>query len=47
MIVPLTSIATGGIEPEQAGSASGLFNMIRNLGGSIGIAILSTLLSWR
>lgn len=47
MIVPLTSIATGGIEPEQAGSASGLFNMIRNLGGSIGIAILSTLISWR
>lgn len=47
MIVPLTSIATGGIEPEQAGSASGLFNMIRNLGGSIGIAILSTLLGWR
>lgn len=47
MIVPLTSIATGGIEKEQAGSASGLFNMIRNLGGSIGIAILSTLLGWR
>jgi DHA2 family multidrug resistance protein len=47
MIVPLTAITTGGIEPEQAGSASGLFNMIRNLGGSIGIAILSTLLSRR
>jgi MFS transporter, DHA2 family, multidrug resistance protein len=47
MIVPLTSIATGGIEPEQAGSASGLFNMIRNLGGSIGIAVLSTLVTWR
>jgi DHA2 family multidrug resistance protein len=47
MIVPLTSIATGNIEREQAGSASGLFNMMRNLGGSIGIAILSTLLTWR
>ena len=47
MIVPLTSIATGGIEPEQAGSASGLFNMIRNLGGSIGIAILATLMTRR
>lgn len=47
MIVPLTSIATGGIEPEQAGSASGLFSMLRNLGGSIGIAILSTVLSRR
>jgi len=47
MIVPLTSIATGNIEPQQAGSASGLFNMMRNLGRSIGIAILSTLLTRR
>ncbi len=47
MIVPLTSITTGNIEPEQAGSASGLFNMMRNLGGSIGIAILATLITRR
>lgn len=47
MIVPLTTIATGNIEAEQAGSASGLFNMMRNLGGSMGIAALSTLLSRR
>ncbi|BAU63961.1 EmrB/QacA family drug resistance transporter [Stanieria sp. NIES-3757] len=47
MIVPLTTIATGNIETEQAGSASGLFNMMRNLGGSIGIATLSTFLSRR
>jgi len=47
MIVPLNSIATGSIEPEQAGSASGVYNMMRNLGGSIGIAILSTLLARR
>jgi DHA2 family multidrug resistance protein len=47
MILPLTSIATANIEKEQAGSASGLFNMMRNLGGSIGIAALSTLLTWR
>jgi MFS transporter, DHA2 family, multidrug resistance protein len=47
MILPLTTIATGNIEREQAGSASGLFNMMRNLGGSMGIAALSTLLSRR
>ena len=47
MMVPLTSITTGNIEPEQAGSASGLFNMLRNLGGSIGIALLSTIITWR
>ncbi|WP_223280075.1 MDR family MFS transporter [Nostoc sp. PA-18-2419] len=47
MILPLTSIATANIEREQAGSASGLFNMMRNLGGSMGIAALSTLLTRR
>jgi DHA2 family multidrug resistance protein len=47
MIVPLNSIATGNIEREQAGSASGLYNMMRNMGGSIGIAILSTLITRR
>ena len=47
MIVPLTTISTSNIEPKEAGSASGLFNMMRNLGGSMGIAALSTLLSRR
>lgn len=47
IMLPLTSIATSGIEKEQASSASGLFNMMRNLGGSIGIAVLGTLLTKR
>ncbi|MFB2976974.1 DHA2 family efflux MFS transporter permease subunit [Microseira sp. BLCC-F43] len=47
IMVPLSTIATAGIEAENAGSASGLFNMMRNLGGSIGIAILATLLTQR
>ncbi len=47
MILPLTTIATATIEKEQAGSASGLFNMMRNMGGSVGIAALSTLLTRR
>ena len=47
MILPLTSITTANIEKAQAGSASGLFNMMRNLGGSVGIAALSTLLTRR
>lgn len=46
-IVPLTALATGGIESEQTGSASALFNMLRNLGGSIGIALLATQLDLR
>ena len=47
VIVPITTLATGFIEPAQAGSASALFNMLRNLGGSIGIALLATQLDWR
>ncbi|MBV9386144.1 MAG: multidrug efflux MFS transporter [Chroococcidiopsidaceae cyanobacterium CP_BM_ER_R8_30] len=47
MILPLSTITTARIEPEQAGSASGLFNMMRNLGGSVGIAALDTLLTRR
>lgn len=47
IMVPLSSIATAGLEKEQAGSASGLFNMMRNLGGSVGIAVLATLLTQR
>ncbi|HYG36645.1 MAG TPA: DHA2 family efflux MFS transporter permease subunit [Clostridia bacterium] len=47
VIVPITTVATGLIKPDQAGSASALFNMLRNLGGSIGIALLATQLDWR
>jgi DHA2 family multidrug resistance protein len=42
VIVPLTTLATRGIPADRAGSASALFNMLRNLGGSIGIALLAT-----
>ncbi len=39
---PLSALATADIEPENAGSASALFNMMRNLGGAIAIASLQT-----
>lgn len=44
---PLSAVATAGIEHENAGSASGLFNMMRNLGGAVGIALLQTFLTKR
>ncbi len=47
IMTPLSMLATGGIEQEQASSASALFNMMRNLGGSVGIALLQTLLTRR
>jgi DHA2 family multidrug resistance protein len=47
VFAPLSAVATAGIEAENAGSASGLFNMMRNLGGAIGVAVLQTLLTKR
>ncbi|NEI48984.1 DHA2 family efflux MFS transporter permease subunit [Rhizobium ruizarguesonis] len=47
VFTPLSAIATAGIEQENAGSASALFNMMRNLGGAVGIASLQTFLSKR
>ena len=47
VFAPLSAVATAGIEAENAGSASGLFNMMRNLGGAVGIAVLQTFLTKR
>ena len=43
VMAPLSAVATSGIEAENAGSASGLFNMMRNLGGAVGIATAADL----
>jgi len=47
IFVPLLSMSTQGIPPSEAGSASAVFNMGRNIGGSIGIAMLSTIVTQR
>ena len=47
IITPLSSIPTGGIAPSEAGAASGLSNMLRNLGGAVGTATLATVLTKR
>jgi len=47
VFAPLSAVATAGIEQENAGSASALFNMMRNLGGAVGIASLQTFLTKR
>jgi DHA2 family multidrug resistance protein len=46
-LIPLLSMATSDIPRKEAGSASALFNMMRNMGGSFGIALLSTLITNR
>ncbi len=47
IMVTISLIATAYIQPQDAGSASSLFNILRNLGGAIGIALLATLLDAR
>jgi DHA2 family multidrug resistance protein len=47
VMTPLSAVAAAGIEAANAGSASALFNMMRNLGGAIGIAGLQTFLTKR
>jgi MFS transporter, DHA2 family, multidrug resistance protein len=46
-MAPLSAIAIAGIEREHAGSASALFNAMRNLGGAVGIAVIQTFLTKR
>jgi DHA2 family multidrug resistance protein len=43
----ITVIATAGIAPKDTSSASSLFNMMRNLGGAIGIAVTQTFVTNR
>jgi MFS transporter, DHA2 family, multidrug resistance protein len=47
VMMPLAAISVAGIERENAPSASALFNMVRNMGGAIGIAVLQTFLTKR
>lgn len=44
---PITMIATAGISAADTGSASALFNMLRNLGGAVGIAMVQTFVTNR
>lgn len=44
-IVPITNVALGTLTPDMIKNASGLFNLMRNLGGAIGLAAINTLLN--
>jgi DHA2 family multidrug resistance protein len=43
VFVPLSTISMGTLKNEQMGNAAGLFNLMRNVGGGIGISILNAM----
>jgi DHA2 family multidrug resistance protein len=43
MIVPLNTQSLGSLKPEEIGNGSGIFNLMRNVGGSVGISLVTTL----
>ena len=46
-VAPTVTLTLGGLAPQRLKLASGLFNLMRNLGGAIGIAVCGTLLNDR
>jgi len=44
VFVPLATMSTATLSRDEMGNATGLFNMLRNIGGSIGIAMATTAL---
>jgi len=46
-MLPVSILALGTLPPERIKNASGLFNLTRNLGGAVGLAVITTLLNDR
>ncbi len=46
-MVPINNLALGTMPPQKIKNASGLFNLMRNLGGAVGLALINTLLDKR
>jgi DHA2 family multidrug resistance protein len=46
-MVPINNLALGTMPPQRIKNASGLFNLTRNLGGAVGLALINTLLDKR
>jgi DHA2 family multidrug resistance protein len=47
LLTPLSAISLGSVAPQDAPAASGISNMMRNLGGAIGTAVLATIVTKR
>ncbi len=46
-MIPVSILALGTLPPERVKNASGLFNLTRNLGGAVGLALITTILNHR
>jgi len=46
-MVPINNLALGTLPPAQLKNASGLYNLTRNLGGAVGLAVINTMLNSR
>jgi DHA2 family multidrug resistance protein len=47
MFIPLSAAAMSHVAREKMGNATSIFNLMRNIGGSVGIAVMTTLLARR
>jgi DHA2 family multidrug resistance protein len=45
VFVPLSATTVAGLPNEEIGNASGLYNLFRNVGGSIGISVVNTIVA--
>jgi DHA2 family multidrug resistance protein len=47
LFVPLTTMTLSDIRKEEMGNATSIYNLLRNLGGSFGVAVVTTMLERR
>ncbi len=47
LFIPISAVSYIGVPPERNADAAAIINQIRNLGGSIGISFVTTMLAWR
>jgi MFS transporter, DHA2 family, multidrug resistance protein len=47
LFIPLTTMTMSGMKKEEMGNATAIFNLLRNLGGSFGVAFITTILARR
>ena len=47
LFIPMSAVSYVGVPADKNNEASALINLMRNLGGSVGVSFVQTLLSWR